>query len=48
MHISYLQCGIKYDQFTAGWNGVIAGVAFHEIHVDCGISFCEGITDYNS
>lgn len=35
---SYLKLGIKNNQFTAAWNGIVTAVAFHEIHVDCGVS----------
>lgn len=40
---SYLKLGIKNDQFTADWNGIVTAVAFHEIHVDCGVSLWEHI-----
>lgn len=39
-----MQRGIKYDQFTAGWNGVVAAVALHEVHVDRGVGLCVGIS----
>lgn len=33
---SYLQRGVKDDQFGAGGHGIIAGVFLHEVHVDLG------------
>lgn len=39
---THLERGIKYDQFTAGWNGVVAAVALHEVHVDGGVGLCVG------
>ena len=38
---AHLELGVEYDQFTAGWNGAVAAVALHELHVDCGVSACE-------
>lgn len=40
---SYLKLGIKNNQFTADWNGIVTAVAFHEIHVDCGVNLWEHI-----
>lgn len=42
--LSYLQRGVKNDQFGAGRNGIIAGVSLHEVHVDegVGVRLCRG------
>lgn len=42
---SYLQFGIKYDQFAAGWNGIVAAVTLHEVHVDGAVSLWEAQHD---
>lgn len=33
---SYLQRGVKDDQFGAGGHGVVTGVFLHEVHIDLG------------